>query len=164
YHKNYPAQFGHIAAHLARRPGWRCTFVTEKAAGRVGPVELIRYQPAGGATAATHVSSRSFENAVWHAHGGYDALKARPDVRPDLVVGHSGFGSTCLLRELYPDAGFVNYFEYFYRSAGSDLDFRPDFPPTEAARLRSRFRNAALLVDLGDCDLGYSPTRWQRDR
>jgi glycosyltransferase involved in cell wall biosynthesis len=164
YHKNYPAQFGHVADHLARRRGWRCTFATEKAAGRVGPVELIHYTPAGGATVRTHFYSRTFENAVSHADGLYQTLKARPDVRPDLVVGHSGFGSTCLLRELYPDAGFVDYFEYFYRPGRSDMDFRPDFPSTELQRLRARLRNAALLVDLDHCDLGYSPTRWQRDR
>jgi glycosyltransferase involved in cell wall biosynthesis len=164
YHPNFPAQFGHVADHLARRYGWRCTFVSERPAGRVGPVELIQYRPAGGATPRTHFCSRTFENAVWHSHAAYEALKARPDVRPDLVVGHSGFGSTCLLRELYPGAPVVNYFEYFYRPTNSDLDFRPDFPPTELHRLRARMRNAALLIDLEGCDLGYSPTRWQRDR
>jgi glycosyltransferase involved in cell wall biosynthesis len=164
YHQNYPAQFGHIAQHLASQLGWRCTFVTERGAGRVGAVELIQYRPHGGATARTHFFSRTYENAVAHAHGVYEAMKDRPDIRPDLIVGHSGFGSTCLLRELYPDVRVVNYFEWFYRPTGSDLDFRPDFPSPEAVRLRSRLRNAALLTDLTECDLGYSPTRWQREQ
>ena len=55
-------------------------------------------------------------------------MKARPDIRPDLVVGHSGFGSTLFLRELY-DCPIINYFEYFYHTTNSDMDFRPDFPP-----------------------------------
>ena len=41
------------------------------------------------------------------------------------------------------------------------MDFRPDFPPTELDRLRVRARNAMLLLDLHNCDAGYSPTRWQ---
>ncbi|HEY8504054.1 MAG TPA: glycosyltransferase [Gemmataceae bacterium] len=163
YHKNYPAQFGHVADHLARRYGWRCTFVSERPPGYAGPVERVQYRVRGGATKQTHFFSRTFENAVWHSHALYEAMKARPDIRPDLVVGHSGFGSTCFLRELYPGVPVVNYFEYFYRPTGSDMDFRPDFPSAELHRLRARMRNAALLIDLEDCDLGYSPTRWQRD-
>jgi len=27
-HPNFPAQFGHIAAHLTTQLGWKCTFVT----------------------------------------------------------------------------------------------------------------------------------------
>jgi glycosyltransferase involved in cell wall biosynthesis len=44
------------------------------------------------------------------------------------------------------------------------MDFRPDFPCTDLNRLRARFRNAPLLLDLDNCALGYSPTQWQRDR
>jgi glycosyltransferase involved in cell wall biosynthesis len=55
----------------------------------------------------------------------------------------------------------VNYFEYFYRAHDSDLDFRPDFPPTEADRLRSPARNAMILLDLEYCAAGYAPTEYQ---
>jgi hypothetical protein len=32
------------------------------------------------------------------------------------------------------------------------------------SRLRARARNAMLLLDLDNCDAGYCPTVWQRDR
>ena len=162
-HQNYPAQFGHVAEHLAARHAFRCTFVSEKPAGKVGKVERIQYAARGGATERNHYCSRTFENAVWHADGVYAALKARPDIRPDLVVGHSGFGSTLFLKELYPAAPVVNLFEFFYRATGSDMDFRPDFPSTELNRLRAKTRNAMILCDLDNCDTGYCPTAWQRD-
>lgn len=162
-HQNFPAQFGHIAEHLARMGKYRCTFVTQRAEGMVGSIACVRYETKGGATASTHYCSRTFENATWHAHGVYQALKARPDIRPDLIVGHSGFGSTIFLRELH-DVPIINYFEYFYRARGSDMDFRPDFPSSEMNRLRARTRNAMILLDLDNCDAAYSPTRWQRDR
>jgi glycosyltransferase involved in cell wall biosynthesis len=161
-HKNYPAQFGHIAHYLATRLGHRCTFVSERPPAQ-GPVERIQYQLKGGATAQTHYFSRTFENAVWHSEAVFNALKARPDIRPDLIVGHSGFASCLYLRELY-DVPIVNYFEYFYHTSRSDMDFLPDFPCTEADRLRARTRNAMLLLDLENCDVGQSPTRWQRSR
>lgn len=162
-HQNFPAQFGHIADHLAREHGFRCTFVSQKDGPQAGPVERVTYEMKGGATASNHYCSRTFENATWHAHGVFQALEARPDIRPDLIVGHSGFGSTIFLRELY-DVPIVNYFEYFYRPKASDMDFRPDFPSTRMNRLRARARNAMILLDLDNCDAGYSPTRWQRDR
>ena len=98
-HQNYPAQFGHIATHLAKRPGWKCTFVSETAPGNPGGIEKIQYQRRGGATESTHFCSRTFENAVWNCDSVYAAMKARPDVKPDLIVGHSGFGSTLFLRQ-----------------------------------------------------------------
>jgi len=162
-HQNFPAQFGHIAEYLAQRHGFRCSFVSEKPAGRVGSIERIQYQIRSGATAANHYCSRTFENAIWHTHAVFEALKARPDIQPDLVVGHSGFGSTLFLRQLYP-CPIINYFEYFYRATNSDMDFRPDFPTQEIDRLRAMARNAMILLDLENCDAGYSPMRWQRDR
>jgi len=162
-HPNFPAQFGHVASHLAARHGFRCTFISQRSAGLSDGVERIQYQLRGGATAQTHYFSRSFENAIWHSHAIFETLKSRPDVRPDLVVGHSGFCSTLFLRELY-DCPIINYFEYFYHVGGSDMDFRPDFGSGELERLRARARNAALMLDLENCDVGYSPTHWQRSR
>jgi glycosyltransferase involved in cell wall biosynthesis len=161
-HQNFPAQFGQVAAYLVERHGFRCTFVSERPAGVTGGVERIQYRLRGGATERNHYCGRTFENAIWHTHAVFEALKARPDVRPDLVVAHSGFGSSLFLRELYP-CPVINYFEYFYRTKNSDLDFRPEFPVAELDRLRARARNATVLLDLDNCDLGYSPTRWQHD-
>lgn len=163
YHQNFPAQFGHVARRLAERPGWRATFVSKDGPTDVPGVERISYKPVGGATAKTHYAARTFENVVAHSHGLVNALAARPDIRPDLIVGHSGFGSTAFLRDLY-DSPHVNYFEYFYRVKGSDLDFRPDVPVDPLDRFRARARNAGLLLDLENCDAGYAPTAWQRDR
>jgi glycosyltransferase involved in cell wall biosynthesis len=161
-HQTYPAQFGHLAKALVDRHGWTCTFVSRNASGREGPIELIQYHNKGGATERTHFCSRTFENGVWHAHAVYEALKARPDIRPDLVVGHSGFGTTVFLRQLY-DRPVVGFFEYYYHPRNSDIDFRPDMPPLEIERLRAQTRNAMILLDLELCTAGYSPTRWQRD-
>lgn len=162
-HQNFPAQFGHIAVHLDRKLGMRSTFVSEKPPGRFGGVERVQYTVNGGSTPQTHYCSRTFENSIWHTAAVYEALRARPDIRPDLIVGHSGFGSTLFLREMY-DCPIINYFEYFYHTKNSDMDFRPEFPCPEGDRLRAKARNAMLLLDLENCDAGYSPTTWQRDR
>src|SRR5688572_6494200 len=158
-HPNYPAQFGHIAGRLARE-GHDCVFVTRGDAAPADGVRLVRYDVKGGATRQTHYCGRTFENCVWQAHAVYDACKAAK-LAPDVVVGHSGFGSTVFLPELW-SAPIVNYFEYFYHPHGSDMDYRPEFPPAEIDFLRSRARNAMILLDLHACAAGYAPTEWQR--
>jgi peroxiredoxin/predicted 2-oxoglutarate/Fe(II)-dependent dioxygenase YbiX len=42
------------------------------------------------------------------------------------------------------------------------MDFRKEYPPRPLDFLRSRARNATLLLDLDNCDAGYSPTEYQR--
>ena len=59
---------------------------------------------------------------MWHTDAVYHALKARSDIKPDLIVGHSGFGSTLFLPELYPNAPIVNLFEYYYMPHMADSD------------------------------------------
>ena len=161
-HKNFPAQFGHIAAYLVKQKGYRCTFVSETPPGMVGGIQKIQYQAAGGASEKTHYLTRTFENATAHAAGVYEALKTQVTrLRPDLIVGHSGFGSTLFLPELFPAAPMINYFEYFYHPHNSDMDFRPEWPVLEEDVLRARTRNAMILLDMEYCRAGYSPTEYQ---
>ena len=161
-HQNFPAQFGHIARHLIRERGYRCTFVSERPPGTFDGIRRIQYRPKGGATEQSPYLARQFQNTVAHCLGVYEACRRHPDVRPDLIVGHSGFGSTLFLRELY-DCPIINYFEYFYHPHGGDMDFRPEFPVGEVDTLRGYCKNAMFLLDLENCRAGYSPTRWQRD-
>ena len=160
-HPNFPAQFGPVLSRLTAGEGVECVFVTKGVSGKQLGVRCIPFETKGGATAATHYCSRTFENAVWHAHGVYEACRATPDLKPDLIVGHSGFGSTVFLRELY-DCPIINLFEYFYHAHGSDLDFRKEFPTRPINYLRSHTRNAMILLDLETCAAGYVPTQWQR--
>jgi glycosyltransferase involved in cell wall biosynthesis len=67
------------------------------------------------------------------------------------------------VRELY-DCPIINLFEYYYHRHDSDIDFRPEFSSADFGLFRSRVRNAGILLDLQNCDAGYSPTEWQRSR
>jgi glycosyltransferase involved in cell wall biosynthesis len=167
-HQNFPAQFGHIAGTLVEKMNWQCSFVSEMPSGVVSGIRRIQYKTTGGATKSNHFCSRTFENTIWHCEGVYRALRNLKDFRPDLIVGHSGFGSTLFLRELYPDVPVVNFFEYFYRphDPNSDMDFRQDlgWQLDEMKYLRSRARNAMILLDLNNCQIGYAPTQFQKSR
>lgn len=167
-HQNYPAQFGHIAKHLVQKLGWQCTFVSERPEGTEDGIRRIQYRVTGGATKSNHFCSRTFENTVWHSDAVYQALRRHPGLNPDLIVGHSGFGSTLFLHELFPTVPIVNFFEYFYiaHDPESDMDFRRDlgWEVPQVKYLRSRCRNAMILLDLQNCQLGYVPTQFQRSK
>ena len=161
-HRNFPAQFGHIARRLASE-GYRCTFISEKPEGEDHGIRRLQFVQKHGATERTHYCSRTFENQMAAAAAILERLH-RENLQPDLVVGHSGLISTLFLRELY-DCPIINYFEYFYRIENSDFSFRADLPRAPMRdRARARARNASLLLDLDNCDAGYSPTEWQRSR
>ncbi len=164
-HQNFPAQFGQVATWWSRVRGGRSTFASSKSPGPVPGLEHIQYKVAGGARESTNFCSRTFENQTWNSMGLYEALRARPDIQPDLIVAHSGFVSSLFLRELYPDTPHIGYFEFFYHSHGSDMDFRNDLlAPEPINLLRGRNRNAQILLDLHNCDAGYSPTGFQRSQ
>lgn len=167
-HPNFPAQFGHVANAMAALPGWRATFVNQVTSGTVARVQCIQYKTVGGATSQNHFCTRTFENAVWQCDAVYQALKARPEIRPDLIVGHAGFGTTLFLPELYPNVPIINFGEYYYRpnDPDSDMTFRKDLPwPLNDAQLqRARCRNAMILLDLQNCATAYTPTQFQLSR
>jgi glycosyltransferase involved in cell wall biosynthesis/cephalosporin hydroxylase len=161
-HQNFPAQFRYIAPRLISEYGFECSFCTERAEGEIPDVKKILYKPRGGATVANSVFTRNFENAVAHAHGVFDALKQAPEVKPDLVVAHTGFGSSLFMPFLY-DAPVINFLEFLYSPVGQDLGFRPEIPVGETELLRSRTNNAMIMLDLLNCDRGWTPTHYQRD-
>lgn len=161
-HQNFPAQFGHIAAHLAKN-GDRCTFVSAQPAQKVAGIEVLQYVQKSGARETNHYCTRTFENQVWSSHALYETLSQRPDIQPDLIVAHSGYVSPLFLRELYPRTPQIGYFEFFYHAHNSEMDFRDDLHQhSQLDYMRCRARNAQLLLDLHNCDAAYSPTEFQK--
>lgn len=65
-HQNFPGQFRHIAAHLARQPGCQVLAIGRDSAPGLPGVELLRYRPHRAASPQTHPYARSFEDAVLH--------------------------------------------------------------------------------------------------
>lgn len=161
-HQNYPAQFRYIAPRLVRDYGWQCTFMTAKEEGSLPGVSKITYRCTGGATKGNHFATRNFENTVHEAHAVFETLKYRRDLQPDLIVAHTGFGSSLFLPFLY-DAPLINFVEYFYRPVGQDMGFRPEMPVSEENLLRIKTKSAMILLDLENCDRAWAPTNYQRD-
>jgi glycosyltransferase involved in cell wall biosynthesis len=158
-----------MARYLNEHLQVECTFVYNSLPDRFNGgipegsdkgLRLMRYQ-SRGASRDTHFCNLHTEISMWHCDAVYKMLRARPDIRPDIVVGHSGFGTGLFLPDLY-QCPYVVHCEYFECPRNPRLYSRPEFPPSEADILRARTQNATNLLNLEACTAAYSPTSWQR--
>lgn len=170
-HQNFPAQFRHVAAALANRPEHRVVAVGEAGnvqarAGHLKPIQLLGYRQEALGSPATHHYIRDFEGAIRRGQNiTRIALQLRDQgFRPDVVVAHPGWGEALFLRDVFPQARQIYYFEFYYRGEGSDVGFDPEFPASLDDRLKVRVKNVTQLLCLEAADAGMSPTRWQRNQ
>jgi len=165
-HPNFPAQFRHLAVALAQDSNHQVVFGTTRKEGSLPGVYKAIYTPSREAHPQTHHYIRGLENAVLQGQAIYrlaEQLKAQNFI-PEVVYGHSGWGPTLFIKDAFPKAKLLCYFEWFYQAHGSDSDFDPSEPLTADDEARIRVKNAPILIDLYSCDRGLSPTYWQRQQ
>lgn len=165
-HSNFPAQFRHLAPFLALNPENRVLFATARKEGQIPGVYKICYVQTRKPHKETHHYVKPLEDAVLQGQAVYRELeKLKKDgFYPDVVYGHSGWGTPLFIKDIFPKSRLLCYFEWFYRSSGSDVGFDSSEPVTIDDRLRIRIKNTPILTDLYSCDEGLCPTFWQRSQ
>jgi glycosyltransferase involved in cell wall biosynthesis len=167
-HDNFPGQFGALAAWLAGR-GWEVAFATAARDPAAPPgMRVLRYAPHRAPSPATHPYAQPMDRAALKAQAFVRAaLAARRDGwRPDVVVAHSGWGAGMFAKDVFPEAAFVAYCEWWYRHPGVDvaylaaLEGRAPGGGPEAA-MHERARNAPIAMDLASADAALCPTGFQ---
>jgi glycosyltransferase involved in cell wall biosynthesis len=170
-HDAFPAQFGRVGLELVERYGWRCSYFVrhlsrcpEPSPAMLERLDIRRYDvPPGPDGDAMPPWPRIYGNYVEQCRAVLGALRAMPDLRPDLVVANGGRGAPTLLVPDVLDCPIVTYCEYYFARSHRDLSYRLDLPPAEPAPFFPRVINAPTLVSLVEAKAGYSATRWQRD-
>jgi glycosyltransferase involved in cell wall biosynthesis len=165
-HRAFPAQFRYMAPLLARDPRNEVIFLTAVPEGQIPGVKKAVYRLTREAHPSTHTYLRGMENAILH---GQAALRAANELKkrgfiPDLIVGHSGWGPTLFLADVFPQTPILCHFEWFYHSQGSSFGFDPKFPVSADNEAEIRVKNTPVLLDLTSCHAGITPTRWQHSR
>lgn len=164
-HNAFPGQFGHLAAALAADPANEVVFATAQAGAALPNMRVLTYGGARPVGAAIHPYLRWTEGAVLTGQAVWRVchdLKQEGFV-PDVVCAHSGWGPALYVKEVFSDCRLVGYFEWFYQGDGPDTAFLGHtLSPDDGCRLVTR--NAALLMDLAQCDAALTPTRFQRDQ
>jgi glycosyltransferase involved in cell wall biosynthesis len=170
-HQNFPGQFRHVARALADDPRHQVVGLGDAANLHGRPqlhpkVRTVEYVHPKKDNPATHHYLRDFET---HLRRGQSVVRACVELRkqgfePDVVAAHPGWGEGLFLRDVYPKARLLKYFEYYYQAAGGDVGFDPEYPASLDDALKTRVRNSTQLHSLVACDAGISPTNWQLSR
>ncbi|MRX50161.1 glycosyltransferase [Paracoccus sp. S-4012] len=165
-HQNFPGQFPHLAPALAAR-GHEVLALTDEHNRRPSPIKTVRYKAPPEKIALSHPPGGTY--AEMSARGLQAAraarvLRDRHGFSPDLILGHSGWGETLFLKEVWPEARLAIYAELLYRTRGQDVGFDPEFGSgSEDSRLGTVARSAHLVQAMVQADAALSPTRYQAD-
>ncbi|OGI04844.1 MAG: glycosyl transferase family 1 [Candidatus Melainabacteria bacterium GWF2_37_15] len=160
-HRNFPAQFRHLAGYLAQDKNNQVVFLTNrKDSPELPGVHKVLYGLHREVRPETHHYLRFTEESVLHGQG---ALRSAMNLRnqgfiPDVIIGHS-WGPVSFMKEVFPESKIIAHIEWFYNSDNSDIDFIS--PPQVDTRAKTRYKNSHLLVDLYTCDKAITPTQWQ---
>ena len=165
-HPNFPGQFLHVARRLVAG-GDEVVGLGEAAnlkrqAGMVPGAKLVGYSLRDRASKPHHYA-RLFEDSTVRARAALQiCLNLKKEgFQPDVIAGHTGWGDMLFLREVFPEAKICGYFEYYYRPEGADIGFDHEFPVTLDNRLEVRTKNSTALLTWPECDVRWTPTRWQ---
>jgi glycosyltransferase involved in cell wall biosynthesis len=164
-HNNFPGQYLHIARALARNPEVRMAAIGSGTSQTMDGVKLLKYGLGQVDVSATHPFARRFDAECHRAEQVLYALSslATAGFKPDVIMAHPGWGETLPLRTIFPTARILLYCEFFYGAHGRDVGFDQEFPETGAdGHVALHLKNAASLLALADCNVGISPTEWQR--
>ena len=162
-HQNFPGQFPHLAPALAAR-GHQVLALTAETNMRPSPVKVIKYRKPEPVTIAPPLTRMYAECAERGARAALAAaqMRDRHGYVPDLIFGHSGWGETLFLREVWPEARLLIYAELMYQTEGLDTDFDPEFRRDGlGARISTAARSAHLVQAMVQADGALAPTAFQ---
>ena len=164
-HQNYPGQFLYLGPAMAHK-GHECLALTDAVNTRPSVIPVIKY---------THkpekvdpAQCRLGRNYTTMSDRGVTVARAAIQLRdqrgyyPDVIFGHSGWGETLFLKEVWPKAKLIVYAEFYYRGIGADVGFDPEFSqPSFDQIMIAQGRTAHLGQSLLHADAAVAPTRWQ---
>lgn len=164
-HQNFPGQFRHLAAALVER-GDQVVAIGGPTASAMPGVQLERYDPRPlRGVPDCHPWAADFQTKLLRAEAVgrlLERLIRQDNLRPDLVVGHPGWGELLAVKDLLPRVPVLQYVEFSYLLEGGDVGFDPEFSSsswTDATQLR--LKRAPQLLGFHDLDWGLAPTHWQ---
>jgi len=163
-HRNFPAQFKHIAAELAKNPLNMVFFITSNTTVQIHGIEKLVYSPKQKTSENLHPYLGIYEEAVLHGQAAAEKameLKNR-GITPDIIYGHS-WGPSMFMKEVFPEVPYIAYFEWFSKDKDSAYDFGGNVL-NEDQKARIKCNNSHIYLDLCSADAGVTPTHWQKEQ
>lgn len=169
-HQNFPAQFKSLAPALAKMDEYEVFSLSlseNKKNLKNTNFENYFYSLETGNNDGTHRLALEFEAKMLRAEAAAKkciSLKNK-GLNPSLIISHPGWGETLFLQEIWPDTKLLNYFEFYYHTSNSDVDFDndKDVNSDEGFNLYTKLiaRNSPLLASYIQSDALIAPTKFQ---
>lgn len=166
-HQNMPGQYREILTWLNQRGDQEIVFLTQRRDVQIKGVKTLSYRPHHKPAADAYGLSKDWEAAAGAGLGAAMAMRQfekDQGFKPDIIIGHTGWGELLFMKEVWPDVPVIGFFEYFYRTTGGLVGFDPENPANDQAGFFAQARNTVPYASIDVVDQGHTPTLWQRDR
>lgn len=116
-HQNMPGQYRELVQWLAAQGGHRIYFLTQRRNAPSFPgVETRIYKAHRTPAKDAYGLSKVWEAAAGAGFGAAMAarkLEQEEGFKPDIVIGHVGWGELTFFKQVWPDVPIIGFFEYY---------------------------------------------------
>ena len=165
-HQNFPGQYRELFQWLVAQGDHEIVFLTQrKDVARIEGARIVRYAPHHTPAESAYAATKYWEECCGNGLGAAFAARQLDanGFRPDVIIGHVGWGELTFLKQVWADVPILGFFEYFFLARGGSVGFDPEFPASDHAPFLMHARNAVNFANIHTVDLGQSPTLFQRD-
>ena len=165
-HQNFPGQYREFFQWLIAQGGHQIVFLTQrKGVPAVKGARIIEYTAHHKPADTAYAPTKYWEECTGNGLGAAFAAQklAAAGFRPDIILGHVGWGELTFLKQVWADVPIIGFFEYYFLAQGGSVGFDPEFPASDHAPFLMHARNAVNFANFQTVDLGQSPTFFQRD-
>tara|TARA_X000000368_G_C23017512_1_gene706435 strand:- start:201 stop:1517 length:1317 start_codon:yes stop_codon:yes gene_type:complete len=177
-HQNFPAQFKSLAPYLSGFKEYEIHTLSWKKINKEDSIKdqenfnnmknitHHQYEVTTGSSKNIVKLAQEFETKMIRADAvAKKCFKLKEQgINPELIINHPGWGETMFINEIWPNSKKLSYFEFYYNTKNSDVDFDEEYKDTNEYELNTklRARNTALVMPYLDSDMIIAPTNFQK--
>ncbi len=165
-HQNFPGQYRHLAPALNNNKNFEVSALSINK-NDVPNIKQHFYSLSTGNNEKTHRLALEFEAKMIRAEAAtLRCIELKKDgLNPNVIISHPGWGETLFIKEVWPEAKIMNYFEFYYNTSDSDVDFDKvdglDVDKDFDMYSKLIARNQPLLMSYLESDALIAPTKFQ---
>ncbi|EGG94229.1 putative glycosyltransferase [gamma proteobacterium IMCC1989] len=168
-HQNFPGQYRYLARHYAEEPSWDVFAIGERECVKrqfaliPKNITVLGYDMPPVKNSGVSSRVKDFVRHVDRADALETVLLRQKEngLSPDVILAHPGWGEAMYLKEIFPQAKLICFFEYYFNTTKNNIDFDPMLSSSLNQKVHYRMSNTASLISLSAADVGVSPTQWQ---
>lgn len=168
-HPNFPAQFKSPCIELAQK-NHHIKFICQTHYGRtLDGIEKLVLKGAGSHE-KTMTSNKSEHDRIYFRANAYREsfiLLKNEGWIPDVAIAHSGWGCGIHLKEIWPQAFFISYLEWWFDMESElikSLKKNQYFNLNEQSCGNLWLRNISASLEMCTSDQIITPTKWQKEQ